>query len=79
MLPGLKVDSGQEKEGEEGVGAWPGSKEEEESIPTPRKRLMNFKIPIINRGDQRRGQNASVVTRRRLFSNESEWVCPQRL
>lgn len=75
MLPGLKVDERREKGGAE---EWERDKGEEEDgevkIPTPRKRLMNFKIPIINRGDQRRGQNASVVTRRRLFSEEGEWV-----
>ena len=68
MLPGLKLD----KDGAAHV-----SEEEEEeekpSLPTPRKRLMNFKIPLINRGGQRRDQSlSSVVARRRLFS-EGEW------
>ena len=76
MLPGLKVREGGGLEGGEGGREHQreGEEEEEEvkSIPTPRKRLMNFKIPIINRGDQRRGQRASVVTRRRLFSDEDE-------
>lgn len=53
-------------EGEEGEG-----KEEEEEEgkplpPTPRKRLMNFKIPLV-RGSQRRDQQHSVVARRRLY------------
>ena len=65
MLPGLKV----RPDGETGV-----SEEEEEgepSLPTPRKRLMNFKIPLINRGAQRRDQSlSSIVARRRLFSDE---------
>jgi len=64
MLPGLKV----RPDGEAG-----GSEEEEgePSLPTPRKRLLNFKIPLINRGAQRRDQSlSSVVARRRLFSDE---------
>ena len=64
MLPGLKV----------GMDGAAGASEEEEgepSLPTPRKRLMNFKIPLINRGGQRRDQSlSSVVARRRLFSDE---------
>lgn len=78
MLPGLKVREGGGLEGGEGSrehqreGEEEDEEEEVKSIPTPRKRLMNFKIPIINRGDQRRGQRASVVTRRRLFSEEDE-------
>ncbi len=72
MLPGLKLEGEREGEGEEKEG-----EEEEEgcgtSLPTPRKkRLMNFKIPLINRGGQRRDQNLSVVTRRRLFDEEGE-------
>ena len=66
MLPGLKIEkeSGGEEEEEE---------EEEPALPTPRKRLMNFKIPLINRGAQRRDQkNLSVVARRRLFDEEGE-------
>ena len=72
--PGLKLEKrdkesvreGQRKEEEEE------EEEEPETIPTPRKRLMNFKIPILNRRDSRRDQNASVITRRRLFSEEGE-------
>ena len=64
--PGLKVDRS-DKDTEEGVAK---EDEGEELVPTPRKRLMNFKIPILNRKDSRRDQNASVVTRRRLFSDE---------
>ena len=67
MLPGLGID----KEGEEGEEE---EVVEEPSIPTPRKRLMNFKIPLINRGGQRRDQNLSIVARRRLFSEEGEGV-----
>lgn len=72
MLPGMKVKDSEPSEkqraseGEEGEG-----KEEEEEEgkplpPTPRKRLMNFKIPLV-RGSQRRDQQHSVVARRRLY------------
>ncbi len=71
MLPGLKVkkegEGGREEEREE-----EGDEEGAKSIPTPRKRLMNFKIPILNRVGQRRNQSVSVVARRRLFSEEGE-------
>ena len=72
--PGLKEEEGGRKERGGGEGETKAEEEEEEeeetSIPTPRKRLMNFKIPIVNRRDSRRDQSASVVTRRRLFSDE---------
>ena len=85
MLPGLRVVSDREKgEGREDGGKEEEEEEEEEeevvpAIPTPRKRLMNFKIPIINRSDQRRGQSASLVTRRRLFSDEGKQVQNQSI
>ena len=45
--------------------------EEPPSVLTPRKRLMNFKIPLVNRGGgQRRDQHHSVVARRRLYGGE---------
>ena len=83
MLPGIKLretgggrEDGGEEDGERGEGEREEEEEEEEeemkSVPTPRKRLINFKIPFINRGSQRRGQSASVVTRRRLFSEEGD-------
>ena len=68
MLQGLKV----EKEGEEEEEEEEKAATEEPSIPTPRKRLTNFKIPLLNRGGQRRDQNLSIVSRRRLFSEEGE-------
>ena len=43
--------------------------EEKPSLPTPRKRLMNFKIPLV-RGSQRRDQQQTVVARRRLYNEE---------
>ncbi len=74
MLPGLKLGKETEEEGKE-EREEEGEEEEEEgkgsSLPTPRKkRLMNFKIPLINRGGQRRDQNRTLVTRRRLFDEE---------
>ena len=78
MLPGLKVEQEAKETGEagkDGAEDEAAGEEEEETIPTPRKRLMNFKIPIINRGGQRRDQNLSVVARRKLFSDEgSVWT-----
>ena len=41
--------------------------EERPSLPTPRKRLMNFKIPLVRGAGQRRDQQMSVVARRKLF------------
>ena len=68
MLPGLKLESDGTSEAEG-----------ETSLPTPRKnRMMNFKIPLVNRGGQRRDQNLPVVTRRRLFSKE-EGVTPTKI
>jgi len=37
----------------------------------PRKRLLNFKIPLLHKGAQRRGQGVSVVTRRRGTAPQS--------
>ena len=71
--PGLKEEDGGRKErGGEDEATKEEEEEEAENIPTPRKRLMNFKIPIVNRRDSRRDQSASVVTRRRLFSDEGK-------
>ena len=76
MMPGMKLkpeeeepeekDSGGREEGEEG--------EETPALPTPRKRLMNFKIPLV-RGSQRRDQQQSAVARRRLFKEGKQGVC----
>lgn len=72
MLPGLS-EKREKEEGEEDETEQDDHDDEEgRAIPTPRKRLMNFKIPIINRGSQRRDQNVSVVARRRLFSDEGQ-------
>ena len=90
MLPGMKLKQDGEGgggEGGEGVrrgveGEEEGKEEEEEddgvtpSLPTPRKRLMNFKIPLIDRGGKRRDQGfSSIVARRKLFSDGGEsWL-----
>lgn len=73
MLPGMKVKTESERRPQEVSVAKENEEEEREesSLPTPRKRLLNFKIPLVNRGvGQRRGQSLSVVARRRLFSGE---------
>ena len=73
MLPGMKVKTEAEQRPKEVSGVEENDEDEgeESSLPTPRKRLMNFKIPLVNRGvGQRRGQSLSVVARRRLFSGE---------
>ena len=44
--------------------------ESEDTPITPRKRLMNFKIPLVNRGNQRR--DAVIVSRRRLYEEEND-------
>ncbi len=71
MLPGMKVASDPDKEGwEEGEAKDdPAEDEEEPSKPTPRKRLMNFKIPLVPGVGQRRDQSMSVI-RRRLFGGK---------
>ena len=80
MLPGMKVKKEEETTKGEGEAERDGKavkdqergeeEEEEEgpSLPTPRKRLMNFKIPLVRGAGQRRDQQmSSVVTRRKLF------------
>lgn len=70
MMPGMKLEKETDvsteeqthKDQDEGEG-------EEPALPTPRKRLMNFKIPLV-KGSQRRDQQQSVVARRRLFGEE---------
>ena len=83
MLPGMnlekegegeRTDSATRRDSKSGVGE-EGEREEEEgegeeerpSLPTPRKRLMNFKIPLVRGAGQRRDQQMSVVARRKLF------------
>ena len=63
MMPGMKDTGSGEKlrDGRE-------EEEEKPSLPTPRKRLMNFKIPLV-RGSQRRDQRQTVVARRRLYKS----------
>ena len=83
MLPGMSLkkdgegertdttsrqDSNKSEVGEEGEREDEGEGEEERpSLPTPRKRLMNFKIPLVRGAGQRRDQQMSVVARRKLF------------
>ena len=72
MLPGMKVKTDSDREPEEVGGDKDDAENEEEpSLPTPRKRLMNFKIPLVRGVGQRRGQSATVI-RRRLFGGKGE-------
>ena len=73
MLPGMKVKTDSDREPEEVGGDKDDAEDEEEepSLPTPRKRLMNFKIPLVRGVGQRRGQSATVI-RRRLFGGKGE-------
>ena len=75
MMPGMKEETSAEVRIDGGVDRMEGESEEDEEIPTlptPRKRLLNFKIPLL--GGQRRDQQKqmSVVARRRLFTDDSE-------
>ena len=83
MLPGMKVKTDSDREEVEGEGGAKDEDEDEEepTLPTPRKRLMNFKIPLVRGVGERRDQSLSVV-RRRLFGGEGKecvgvWVCVQ--
>ena len=83
MLPGMnlkkegegeRTDSATRRDSKSGVGEegereeeGEGEGEERPSLPTPRKRLMNFKIPLVRGAGQRRDQQMSVVARRKLF------------
>lgn len=76
MLPGMKVKTEPDKDvGEEDVAKDDEAEEDDEepSMPTPRKRLMNFKIPLVPGVGQRRDQSMSVI-RRRLFSGKGACV-----
>ena len=44
----------------------------------PRKRLLNFKIPLLHKGAQRRGQGVSVITRRRGTTFQSPTIVQPR-
>ena len=83
MLPGMNLkkegesersDSATRRDSKSGVGEEEGERDEEGEgeeerplLPTPRKRLMNFKIPLVRGAGQRRDQQMSVVARRNLF------------
>ena len=73
---GQDVKGGDEEDGERerDVGEEGEGDEERPSLPTPRKRLMNFKIPLVRGAGQRRDQQMSVVTRRKLFRG-GMYVC----
>ena len=82
MMPGMKVGgpesslaAGGKAGKDQAAGEEEGEEEEEEeeapALPTPRKRLMNFKIPLV-RGSQRRDQQHSVVARRRLYRDDDK-------
>lgn len=62
MLPGLVPQSSDHQHREGNVDA--------DTPITPRKRLMNFKIPLVNRGSHRR--NAVMIARRRLYNTEKD-------
>ena len=49
---------------------------EEITSQQPRKRLINFKIPLLNRGSQRRNQGVSLVARRKLVRPHSPVLAP---
>lgn len=78
MMPGMKLKTEKgspEKQSKDG-----GGREEEEvepALPTPRKRLINFKIPLV-RGSQRRDQQQSAVARIRLNKEELQGLCGDR-
>ena len=82
MLPGMKLKkegedeessgrqdskTGGEGEKRERVEGDEGDEEDGPLLPTPRKRLLNFKIPLVRGAGQRRDQQMSVVARRKLF------------
>jgi hypothetical protein len=71
MMPGMKEENAPGESRVEGERVVEEEEEEEEkpALPTPRKRLMNFKIPLV-KGSQRRDQQQSVVATRRLFGEE---------
>ena len=55
----------------------PDQAEEEEVTPQqPRKRLLNFKIPLLNKGSQRRNQGVSLVARRKVVRPHSPVPAP---
>ena len=62
MLPGLLPQTSDHQH-REGNG-------DADTPITPRKRLMNFKIPLTNRGSHRR--NAVMIARRRLYNTEKD-------
>ena len=56
----------------------PDQTEEEVTTPQqPRKRLLNFKIPLLNRGSQRRNQGVSLVARRKVVRPHSPDPAPR--
>ena len=81
MLPGMNLEKEGEDEDAHGrrdsktgegekreeVEGEEGDEEDGPSLPTPRKRLLNFKIPLVRGAGQRRDQQMSVVARRKLF------------
>ena len=56
----------------------PDQAEEEVAPQQPRKRLLNFKIPLLNRGSHRRNQGVSLVTRRKVSRPHSPAGPPQQ-
>ena len=56
----------------------PDQADEEVAPQQPRKRLLNFKIPLLNRGSQRRNQGVSLVTRRKVVRPHSPAVPVQQ-
>ena len=76
MMPGMdkEADVASEEQKQRDKEEEEEEEEEKPTLPTPRKRLMNFKIPLV-KGSQRRDQQQSVVARRRLFGEEQGmWV-----
>ena len=74
-MPGMKVKTeaapppGEKTGNERGDGEEEEEEEEKPALQTPRKRLINFKIPLV-RGSQRRDQQQPLV--RRLYRDSEE-------
>ena len=56
----------------------PDQADEEVAPQQPRKRMLNFKIPLLNRGSQRRNQGVSLVARRKVVRPHSPAVPAQQ-
>ena len=71
-MPGMKEEREEGEEQKQGDKEAGEEQEETPALPTPRKRLTNFKIPLV-KGSQRRDQQQAVVARRRLWDEKGGW------